>query len=155
MPPGWAVGDRAKCPAWIESDPHRAFTDDGTPAGLFERAQLLLWSSEPINQWHAIGYGHHRLITRPFDTWRIPGLSLPVQWLPEVERHQRASDVDDVELPEEASYRFENGPCDVVRFWTSCSLGIEAIYRFTVLMNEDSWHYSAQSFPTGEGGYIV
>ncbi len=155
MPPGWETHDTRVHPAWIETDLLRVVHDDGTPEGLFEKAQLLLWSGEPINLWHAVGYGHHRIEVYPPERGRFPGLSLPEVWLPLAERNRAASEIDGVEVEGDSWRRVEGQPCDVVQFWTSSSFGIEAFYRHTLLMTDDAWHHSTQCFPTGESGYIV
>lgn len=152
MPSGWERHDTSVHPVWIEDDLLRVLHDDGTPEGLFEKAQFLLWSEEPINRWHAVGFGYHEIELRPPAPGTFPGLSLPANWLPVVERGRRLSDI---ELPPELSSRFEGKAYDVVQFWTSSSFGVGAFYKFTVLMADDAWHYSTQCFPTGESGYIV
>jgi hypothetical protein len=152
MPPGWERHDTSVHPVWIEDDLVRVVHDDGTPEGLFEKAQFLLWSEEPINRWHAVGFGYHELELRPPAPGTFPGLSLPANWLPVVERGRRLSDT---ELPPEVSSRFEGETCDIAQFWTSSSFGDRAFYKFTVLMADDAWYSSTQRFPTGESGYLV
>lgn len=170
MPPNWAQ-EEGECPSWLRPDPNEVLMDDGTLEGAFERAQLLIWSSEPVNQWHAVGYGHHaiQLMTpapdesfRPVDAEgkRLEGVDavgrvpLPEVWLPRVELGLSGSDLGWAALPEGQAAAFRDKTCKVVRFYTYSKHVFMAYYEFTVWLAEDVWHMERRPVLMGEGGFI-
>ena len=170
MPPNWAQ-EEGECPSWLRPDPNDVLTDDGTIEGAFERAQLLIWSSEPVNQWHAVGFGHHaiQLVTptpdesfKPVDAegnWpegadpvgRVP---IPEVWLPRVELGLSGTDLGWAALPEGKAAAFRDKTCNVVRFYTYSEHVFRAYYEFTVWLTDDVWHMEWRAVLMGEGGFI-
>ena len=170
MPPNWA-GEEGECPAWLKPNPNEVLRDDGTIEGVFERSQLLIWSSEPVNQWHAVGYGHHaiQLINpTPDETFkrvdtegrrleetdignRVP---LPDVWLPRVELGLPGSDLGWAALPAEQAAAFHGKPCNVVRFYTYSEHVFRAYYERTVWLTDDVWHSECRPVLMGEDGFI-
>jgi len=171
MPSGWQYDDRHNSHPWLMRDPNIVLTDDGTPEGAFERAQFLLWSTEPVNRWHAVGYGHHRICMTPVtpnDQWRPVdadgrmlekteqerSIPLPDIWLPRVELRLAPSARDWAPLPGEHQSVFAGKPCNVVRFYTHSGHYPAAFYEVTVWFTEDAWHSNFRTVLEGGGGYI-
>lgn len=171
MPSRWAEGVREGGPAWLQHNINAVLTDDGTPEGVFERALLLIWSKEPVNRWHAVGFGEHVIQLTPvkpgksfrpvdadgrrLDSGDAKGHQpLPKVWLPLVEQHLPRADLDGSKLPEDQRAGFEGKVCDMVRFHTFCEFGIRAYYEVTVWITEDVWHSEFRVMLAGEGGCI-
>lgn len=170
MPPNWAY-EEGECPSWLRPDPNDVLTDDGTIEGVFERAQLLIWSSEPVNQWHAVGFGHHaiQLSTPTLDESfkavdaegnRLEGadavgrVPLPEVWLPQVDLGLSGTDLGRAALPEGKAAAFHDKTCNVVRFYTYSEHVFRAYYEFTVWLTDDAWHMQRRAVLMGEGGFI-
>lgn len=169
MPPNWAA-EEEECPPWLRPNPNDVLTDDGTIEGVFERSQLLLWSREPVNQWHAVGYGHHaiQLMPQPDESfkpvdpegnrleWADVGkrVPLPDVWLPQVELGLSGSDLDWAAPPAEQAAAFRGKACNVVRFYTYSEHVFRAYYEFTVWITDDAWHVGYRPVLMGEGGFI-
>lgn len=162
-----------KYPDWLLPNPNLVLMDDGTPEGIFERAQLLLWSGEPVSLWHAVGYGHHaiQLSTPIFDESFTPtdaeghplpegdpaGRSMvPHNWLPRVETGLSCDNMEWAPIPAEAEERgkFEGKTVNVVRFYTYSELGFKTYYEVTVWITDDVWHSEFRPILKGADGYI-
>jgi hypothetical protein len=170
MPPNWAQQE-GECPSWLRPDPNDVLTDDGTIEGVFERAQLLIWSSEPVNQWHAVGFGHHAIqlnTPTPDESFKpvdaegnrlergdaTNRVALPDVWLPQVELGLSDSNLGWAALPAEKAAAFRGKTLNVVRFYTYSEHVFRAYHEFTVWITEDVWHLDQRAVLMGEGGFI-
>lgn len=170
IPLGWNA-EGYDCPAWLKPNPNVILTDDGTCEGVFERAQLLLWSNEPVNRWHAVGYAHHEIRLSPpalGDSWHavdaewrpvdrteaVKSRHLPDQWLPLVEIGIDCTASDWATLPPEEGPAFAGKTCNVVRFYTFSGHLPEAFYEVTVWITDDVWHARVLPILMGKGGFV-
>ena len=162
MPAAFQNGHFEDLPSWLHRDINSVIEDDGTPEGIFERSQLLLWSREPINQWHAVGYGNHRLLTEApaaESAGLLPvageeGAPLPDNWLPQAEESLSASSVAWATLPPDQAECFAGKPCKVARFYTYTHFFPARVERNTIWMADDCWHEEIKTVLKGEFGAI-
>jgi hypothetical protein len=162
IPPSCQLGSLDDCPTWLHRDINTVIEDDGTPEGIFERSQLLLWAGEPINRWHSVGYGHHDLLDEfpaALSESMMPSADdeaapQPSSWLPRVETALCPSDISWASLPTNQLQRFRDRPCKVVRFFTQTMFIQERIEEATVWINDDHWHLERRSVFEGGIGAI-
>lgn len=170
MPAEWGE-EEGQCPDWLKPNPNVVLTDDGTPEGIFERAQLLLWSSQPVNRWHAVGYGHHAMQFSPptvDDSFRrvdekgrpldvddpARPVPLPEVWLPRVETGLSCANAAWTPPSAEERVALEGKTFSVVRFYTYSELCFRAYYEVTVWLTGDVWHSDFRTILNGGGGFI-
>lgn len=171
MPSRWAEELSEGGPPWLQHNINAVLADDGTPEGVFERALLLLWSKEPVNRWHSVGFGDHAIQLSPVkpgksfkpadaDGRRLDGadarkhVQVPKVWLPLVNQRLPGADFDRAELSADQRAAFEGKVCDMVCFHTFCEFGIRAYYEVTVWITEVVWHSEFRVILAGEGGCI-
>jgi hypothetical protein len=72
------LGDAGAIPPWLDSQPFRYVTTEGSALAWFERTYAEAWATSPLNFGHFIGFGAHRLILRP----PIPRAPAPREFVP-------------------------------------------------------------------------
>ena len=163
MPKSFQPENTEAWPDWLCPDINAVIEDDDTPEGIYERAQLLLWSRGPINRWHSIGFGNHSLVTE-FPTTTIENMMpctgdgaapAPSDWLPRVDIALRPADIDWAVVPVDQAKRFAEKPVKVVRFYTYTDFLPERIEETTVWITADHWHVQVRTVFQGEGGKIA